>query len=117
MTLFIHTLYLLFKYRYKMVQTKGNFSSILRQTYDLELSLLAEYKMDFFPQQNAASIKRLMSKGVTTNPAGLKKATKERTAVLCKSHDHGRAKFGKTESQAFAFEAASKPSGKTDLCH
>ena len=31
-----------------MVQTKGNFSSILRQTYDLELSTLAEYKMEFF---------------------------------------------------------------------
>ena len=48
MILFIHTLHLLFKYRYKMVQTKGNFSSILRQTYDLELSTLAEYKMEFF---------------------------------------------------------------------
>ena len=58
-----------------------------------------------------------MSKGVVTNPASLKKVTKERTAVLCKSHDHGRAKFGKTESHAFAFEAAAKRSGKTDLCH
>ena len=69
MTLFIHTLYLLntVKYRYKMVQTKGNFSSILRQTYDLELSRLAEYKMEFFFLQNAASIKRVMSKGVATN--------------------------------------------------
>ena len=47
MTLFRHTLYLLFKYRYK-VQTRRNFSSILRQTYDLELSTLAECKMDFF---------------------------------------------------------------------
>ena len=54
---------------------------------------------------------------MATNPAGLKKATKERTVVLCKSHDHGRAKFGKTEWQAFAFEAAVKRSGKTDLCH
>ena len=47
MNLFRHTLYLLFKYRYK-VQTRRNFSSILRQTYDLELSALAECKMDFF---------------------------------------------------------------------
>ena len=47
MTLFRHTLYLLFKYRYK-VQTRRNFSSILRQTYDLELSTSAECKMDFF---------------------------------------------------------------------
>ena len=52
-------------------------------------------KWNSFFQQNAASIKRVMSKGVATNPAGLKKATKERTAVLCKSHDHMRAKFGK----------------------
>ena len=51
--------------------------------------------MEFFFQQNAASIKQVMSKGVATNPASLKKATKERTAVLCKSHDHMRAKFGK----------------------
>ena len=50
-----------------MVQTKGNFSSLLRQTYDLELSTLAECKMEFFFLQNAASIKRVMSKGVATN--------------------------------------------------
>ena len=101
MILLIHTLYLLFKYRYK-VQTRANFCSILRQMYDLELSTLAEYKMGCFPQQNEASIKRVISKGVATNPAGRKKATKERTAVLCKSHDHMKAKFGKI-SHAFAF--------------
>jgi len=118
MPLFIHTLYLLFKYRYK-VQTRGNFSSILHQTYALELSTLAEYKMAFFPQQNEASIKRVISKGVVTNPAGLKKVTKERTAVLCKSHDHMRAKFGKNRKLSL-FEAAAKRFGKTIsffFCH
>ena len=59
MTLFIHTLYLLFKYRYKMVHTKRNFSSILPQTYDLELSTLAEYKMDFFPNKMRQASKYL----------------------------------------------------------
>ena len=62
MTIFIHTLYLLFKYRYKMVQTKGNFSSILRQTYDLELSTLAEYKMNFFPNEMRQASKDLWVK-------------------------------------------------------
>ena len=73
-------------------------------------------KWNFFFQQNAASIKRVMSKGVATNPAGLKKATKERTTVLCKSHDHMRAKFGKNRKLSL-FEAAAKRFGKTDLGH
>lgn len=69
MTLFIHTLYLLFN----------------RQTYDLELYTLAEHKMEFFFQQNAASINRVMSKGVATNPAGLKKETKEELQCCVKA--------------------------------
>ena len=73
-------------------------------------------KWNFFPQQNEASIKRVISKGVATNPAGLKKATKERTAVLCKSHDHMRAKIGKSRKLSL-FESTAKRSGKTDLCH
>ena len=69
--------------------------------YDLELYTLAEHKMEFFFQQNAASINRVMSKGAATNPAGLKKETKEELQCCVKATIIWEQNLAKIESFRF----------------